>query len=181
MSAATHTLFLHVASAMTVFGSLGLELAALVAMPRASTLDEAKRWFGVGRGVALVSGPALLVTLVTGAALVSIESWSWSTPWIDVGLGSIVLLAAIGGALTGPKRAAMRRLLAAEGAGVTDTLRTASRHPLLWTSLLARTGVTLGVVWQMTTRPARAPGLVAAGVFLAVGILASLPAWRARR
>jgi hypothetical protein len=120
---------------------------------------------------------ALLVLLASGAYLVH-RDWAWSYGWIEAGLVGVVLLLANGAGVVGRRNRALRRELAGAGDGpLTDGLLRLTRRDVGGIASWANTGLAIGVVFVMTTKPGLAGSLAALAV---AGALGALVAFRLR-
>ena len=95
--------------------------------------------------------------------------------WILVALGGMVVIAAVGAGIGGPRVAAMARALPAEGGPVPTMLRRRVDDPALAVSLRVRTALLLGIVFLMSVRPSWGGALAAMGMALLLGLAASRP------
>src|SRR5262245_44959219 len=102
----TLALFLHVVGALTLGAAEALLLVGLAQARRASTVAELRVWSGLAESTDRVIPLAALLLLVSGIYMV-VAAWGWATPWIDVSLGAFVALALLGGAVLGPRLAAV--------------------------------------------------------------------------
>jgi hypothetical protein len=177
---ATMTLYfaarlLHVFGAFGLFVALGVEWAGLFHLSRSRSADDVRRSLealGLGRKI----GPAALVSTLAAGMYMATVAEAWALGWTRVAMGSIVLVALVGGLVTGRRTAALDRL-ASSGEHSPFALRARIDDPWLWSSLLARAGILAGVVVLMATKPGIAGSLVTITVALAAGLVASLPKW----
>jgi len=96
-------------------------------------------------------------------------------------LVALVLIGALGGAITG-RRLRRIRAIQLEGAGpVPIGLRTLVHDPLLIASLRIRLALALGIVYLMAGKPLLAPSLVVLAVAIIAGVVVSAPAFRRPR
>jgi hypothetical protein len=165
-------LFLHVVAAMGLFAALGIEWVLLVHLRRASSGEQARTWLTLFLRLRPLFGLSLAIILLAGLYM-TIDVWGWD-PWILVALGSMVMLGAIGGALTGTRMAAIGRAMGEGGGAVTASLRGRLRHPALLASLQLRTALVLGIVFLMTNKPGLVGTLVTIGVAVALGLAPTL-------
>ena len=169
--------FIHVVSAMGVFGTLAIEGALLLRLRRAAdTADrlDALSGFRVLRVLAPLSlGP----TVMSGMYLVR-TVWGWHAAWINVAFASLVL-AVVGGVTTTALRVA--HLRSAEGGGLGQSTGQAgyARDPILSVSFVMRMAIVVGIVFLMTVKPGLEESLAGIGAATAVGVLASLTVSRA--
>lgn len=167
-------LFLHVTSAMGVVAGLGIEGFGIGQLRAARTADDVRRALTGSRLVQRVAGLSLLAAIVTGIYLATVY-WSWRGAWMGMAFLTIVLMALVGGFMTGRPTL---RVLRATG----DTLAPAAIAALqgrLTMSYAIRLGLFLGIVFLMTTKPAAGPTALLVVVIAGVGgALAGLPARR---
>src|SRR5881628_1236049 len=173
MSLYALAVFLHIVGALGLFAALGLEWAGLLNLRRAGSAGQAQEWARLLASVRKVAGPAVLTILVTGIYMMATR-WG-GQGWIGVGLGGLVLIAALGGALTGRRSAAIARSAAGEAAAISVSLRQQLHDPVLLLSVWLRTALGLGVVFVMSLKPDAAGALTAMGVALVLGLAAGFP------
>src|SRR6266511_3753344 len=156
MSLYAIVVFLHIVGALGLFAALALEWASILSLRRATIADHAREWARLLASLRLVGAPALLTILVTGIYMMATR-WG-GQGWIGVGFGGLVLVAVLGGILTG------------------------RRDPILMVSLYLRTALALGIVFVMSVKPDTAGALTAMGVALVLGLATGFPTWsRGRR
>jgi hypothetical protein len=168
----TTSLFLHIVGALGLCAALALEWAGLLQVRRATgnaQVRESSRLLAAPRSV---GGPAALVILLTGIHL-SATRWG-PRGWIIVGLGGMVLIAALGAALGGRRVGAIIRGIPAEGGPIPTALDRQLHDPVLALSLYVRTALFLGIVFLMATKPSAAGSLAAMGAAAAAGAAAAL-------
>jgi hypothetical protein len=173
MQTYTLAIVLHVVAVIGVFSAFGVELASLVVLRGALTDDERRRAVGAAH-VNRVLGPASLVVLLLTGVYASLQGWGFRPAWIVGSLAALMLVMAIGAAITGVRMIAIERLLEASDSG--DVSRRA-RDPLLPISLLWRAGLVTGAVILMVAQPAM---IGTVSVFASVLIVAMLGSvmWR---
>ncbi len=179
MTAYTIVLFLHIVGALGLFISLGLEWASLAYVRRASTSEVAREWLGLRSWVMRLGPASLALLLLTGLYMMA-TSWG-AVAWIIVALGALVLIAIIGGVLTGTRQGPIERAAAAERGAVSPALQQRLNDPLLWVSIETRTAIALGIVFLMTIKPGWIGSLLTIVVAVAVGLALSLPMRRGMR
>jgi hypothetical protein len=171
--------FIHVVSAMGVFGTLAIEGALLLRLRRvADTADllDALNGFRLLRVLAPLS---LGLTVMSGMYLVR-TVWGWRAAWIDVAFASLAL-AVVAGVTTTAVRVA--HLRSAEGGGFGQSTGQAgyAPDPILSVSFVMRTAIFTGIVFLMTVKPGLEESLTAIGATTAVGVVASLAVSRAAK
>jgi hypothetical protein len=110
----------------------------------------------------------------TGAYLVD-RSWTWSSGWVVAGLVGVGVLFVVGAVVVGGRSRGLERALTdARDGAVPDAVASIAReHPggvASWTN----TGVALGIVFVMTTKPALAGSLAALAVAAGLGAAIAL-------
>src|SRR5262245_14626729 len=120
--------FIHVASAMTMFAALAIEFFTLLQLRRVT--EPA----GV-RGAL----PGLRLTLATGTVLAA-TVWGWRAAWMQVGFAGLILIAIVGLTMNAP---VVPRMLKTETAEPRAVRR-------VWISFMLRTFLFLGILFVMT-------------------------------
>lgn len=179
MSLYTIALFLHVMGALGIFAALGIEWAAAGSLQQATDVAQARPWIRVLRSLRRVAGPSAVTLLVTGSYMVATTS-SGRQPWIGLGLLGLVLLALLGGGVTGRRMARIARDVDAASTK-SDSLRLLVQDPVLVASLRLRTAVATGIVFLMTIKPGAGLALATMGAAVAFGLAWSAPALGRRR
>jgi hypothetical protein len=170
-------LFFHFVGLAMLFIGYGLEWIVSAFLQGASTTDQVRAWLRVYRMSLPVSGPGLLVLILSGGYLAQF-SGAMKTGWLSTSLLAIVLALGIGFVLILPRVRAIRGALP-EGSAVLPANATAIlRAPGLSTLIRVRAMLALGIVYLMTVKPATlATSLLALGVAIVLGLLASAPAF----
>jgi hypothetical protein len=176
-------IFLHVMGAITVFLGYGSLLLAVTAARRATRSEQvqaitstllATRKIGLERisviDVIVIAG--VLMIAVTGADM-ALSLQIIRAPWIDVAIGSFILLAPLGPLVINPRlhQIADAADLAPSGP-ISSGLRMRVRDPLLTVALGGSFGLLIGLVFLMTTKPTLSIALTAIAV--AVGAAVTL-------
>jgi len=181
MSLYTLALFLHISGAIGVFVSLGIWLLGLAALRRAQRVEQVRAlaW------LIIVASPLMVLSvLLLGLAgfEMALSTWGLSTPWIAVSLVSTVLVGPIGAFVLDPR---MRTIMAmardASSGWLPAALDNQTHDPILGTSTHILVAILLGIVFLMTTKPSLAMSLVMMAAATALGLIASIPIWRAAR
>jgi hypothetical protein len=172
-------LFLHVVAALGVFAGLALEWRSLFQLRRAARAEQASEWFKVYASLSHLYPLAWGLILIPGLYMTALV-WHW-VAWIVVALVAVFLLAGLGAAFSGRRMAAIGSEIAAEKDGLSPTLRSQLRDPILWASIQVRTAIALGIIFLMTVKPGSTGALLAIGAAVVIGLAASLPAWGGER
>jgi hypothetical protein len=167
-------LFLHLCALLGAIGTSALVHFAEFQLRTAASVAAVGTWASLIEKGAKVFPVALLVLLGSGAYLVG-GGWTWGSGWVDAGLVGVGVLFVVGAGVVGGRSRALRRELAntADGAVTAPLARIAREHVggvASWTN----TGVALGIVFVMTTKPALAGSLVALAVAAGPGALVAL-------
>ena len=163
--------FIHVVSAMGVFGTLAIEGAVLLRLRRAA--DRAGRLDVLSgfRLLRILAPLSLAPTMMSGMYLVR-TVWGWHAAWINVAFASLVPAVVVGVTTTALRVAHLRKAHAdGESRGLQADCR---RDPILSVSFVMRTAIFTGIVFLMTVKPGFEESLVGMGAATAVGIFASL-------
>lgn len=167
-------LFLHVLAAFGLFAALGIEWAAVAPLRRAAEAEQARPWLKLLRSLSRVAGPSAVTLLVTGVYM-GMTAWGRQA-WIGLSLLGLVLIAALGAAMTGRRLAAVGRE-SARGSLRGEPLRLRLQDPILVLSLRLRTAVATGIVFLMTTKPPREIALAAILAAVVLGLAWAVPAF----
>ncbi len=171
-------LFLHVLGALGMFAALGIEWAVAEPLRRATDLAQARPWIGALRSTRRLAGPSAVMILVSGVYMGM--AGSGHQPWIGIGFLGLVLLAILGGGITGRRIAAIIRDLSGSSPKSTSAL-VRFQDPLLVFSLRLRTAIATGVVFLMTIKPTAGLAVAVMVIAVALGVAWSAPVLTRRR
>ncbi|HAC44490.1 MAG TPA: hypothetical protein DCF65_00335 [Chloroflexi bacterium] len=177
-------IFLHVTGAIAVFVGYASLLLAVTAARRATRSEQvqaitstllATRKIGLERisviDVIVIAG--VLMIAVTGADM-ALSLQLIRAPWIDVAIGSFILLAPIGPLLINPRLHQISDAADLEPSGpISSRLRMRVRDPLLTVALGGSFGILIGLVFLMTTKPTLSTSLTAIAVAVGAGVTLS--------
>jgi len=168
-------LFFHFVGLVMMFVGYGIEWIVSAFLRGATTTDQVRAWLRVYRTSLPVSGPGLLVLILSGAYLAQV-SGAMKNGWMSVSMLTIVLALGIGFVFILPRVKAIRAALP-EGSPALPVNTTALlRAPGLPTLIRVRALLALGIVYLMTAKPdTLASSLLALGVAIVFGLLASAP------
>lgn len=144
----TSLLFIHVAAAMAIFASLGIEAVALAQLHRAMDephIHDSLATFGSSQRV---GGPGVLALVLSGFILATMY-WHWRGAWMGLGFVGIVAVMAVGRTMT---RRALKRVPQSNDGGRSRALPV-DLVPTLRRSFAIRVALLFGVVFLMTTKP----------------------------
>jgi hypothetical protein len=172
-----YVLYVHLLALFVGVGAASVLLACLLQLRAARTLEQAVPWGMMAGKMGKFFPVAILGLFGTGAYMTSETTfpWTWSTPWIEVGIAALVVLTVQGAGIaerTGHKLAAA---LQANGPGpLGPEARRMALHPGLWVVEFTNIGIVFGVVWNMTEKPGLGESIAAVLVGYAVGAVLAL-------
>jgi hypothetical protein len=178
--------FIHVLGAIAVFVGYGSLLLAVIAMWRAARSEQVQAITSTllaTRRVGFERVSAIDLIVIAGVLMIALTGLDMALtfqltrmPWIDVAIGSFLVLAPLGPLVIGPRlhRIADTADLEANGP-ISKALRARTRDPLLAIAMGGSLGILVGLVFLMTTKPGLTISLGAIGV--AVGACVTLT-WR---
>ena len=165
------SLFLHIVGALGIFASLAMEQAGLVNLRRTSTNTQAREWLSLLRALQRIQGPSALVLLATGVYMMTTR-WSHQA-WAGLGLAGMVLMAIIGATVTGRRMKAIGRNVPAGDGPISSALRERLEDPALRMSASVRVALALGIVFNMSVKPATGGAVTALVMAAALGVVAA--------
>ena len=172
-----YVLYVHLMSLFVGIGAGSVLLVCLLQLRAARTVEQAAPWGMMAGKVGKLFPVAILGLFGTGAYLTSETTfpWSWSTRWIDVGIGALVVLIAQGAGIAERTGHKLGAALQANGPGpLGPEARRMALHPGLWVVEFSNLGIVFGVVWNMTVKPGFGESLAAVLVGYAVGAVTAL-------
>lgn len=182
MNLYTLALFAHILGALGLFIGIGLQWISVLRARQVQTVAQVREWTSLTSVTESLVPVASLLILLAGVYM-TVTSWGWETPWIDVSLAALVLLGALGGAVINRRiKAIQQAARATEPATgpVPAELERRVSDPVLWTSVQVNGFTALGVVFLMTIKPDLAGSLISIAVALILGI-GSARLWRRPR
>src|SRR5262249_30241683 len=148
----TLLVFVHVTSAITLSAGNLISLFGLLALRRAQRVEQVRAILGLLAQSEPVSAIALVLTPVAGL-IMTVTSWGWHNGWINVALGSFVLLLPVG-VITGTRRGAIARQVREMPDGpLPELVEQRIRDPLLGTAVYMIVALLVGIIFLMTTKP----------------------------
>jgi hypothetical protein len=143
-------LFVHVAAAAVLVGSMLVEVLAGAQLRRADDLRAVRTWTRFIRPMTAVSGASWLLLLSSGGHLAGVR-WTFSEGWITVSAVGLLVAAAAGPLLHGRRLKAVGADAVGDGP-VPAALRERLHDPVLWASVHGLIGVAVGFIYAMTTK-----------------------------
>jgi hypothetical protein len=168
-------LFFHFVGLAMLFVGYGLEWIVSAFLRGATTTDQVRAWLRVYRTSLPVSGPGLLVLILSGGYLAQVTG-AMKNGWMSASLLAIFVALIIGFMFILPRVKAIRAALPEGSAALPANATALLRAPGLPTLIRVRAALAIGIVFLMTVKPDTfASSLFALGAALALGLLASAP------
>lgn len=164
-----YVLYVHLLALFVGIGAGSVLLACLFQLRAARTVEAAVPWGMLSGKVAKLFPVAILGLFGTGAYMTS-DFWTWSTPWIDLGIAGLVVLTVQGGGIAEHTAKRLQAAMMANGPGpLGPEARRMTLHPGLWVVELSNLCLVFGVVWNMTEKPGWGGSIAAVVVAYAIG------------
>lgn len=176
MKVYANIVFLHLAGMAGLFIGYGLEWTATARLRASTTANAARNWLGMYRLSLPLSGPALLVLILTGGYMAGVTGAS-KEGWIVVSFAGILVALVIGFALVMPRMKGIKAALPDGDAALSADALTRVQDPVIVTLIRVRLFLALGIVYLMTVKPALFTSIAALCTAMVVGILFSAGAW----
>jgi len=172
MSGYSIALVLHLVGVLTLFGGIAIEQTALRRLRTARSHGQVREWLTLLRGLRRIDAPAGLTILASGGYLATHGAGHHA--WVAAGIVGMVLMAVLGAVIGRPRFLAIVSTLPAADGPVASPLRQRLEDPVLRASAAARAALALGIVFDMTVKPAAAGAVAALVVGLVIGVTTSL-------
>lgn len=161
-------LFAHVVGAVLLFGGVALFQATGARLRGAGSAAEVRQWLGFARSAALLY-PVASPTLLLSGLVLTASAWTFTTPWVALGIATLVALAAGGQG----QRRRFQQIGRAAAEADPDALPAPLAELLVarrtWVPAFTSNGLAVGVLWLMTTKPGWLGSLVALAVCAGAG------------
>jgi Predicted integral membrane protein (DUF2269) len=173
-------LFVHFLGMVGLFVGYGLEWAASSLLRRSTTSDQVRSWLRVYKLSLPISGPGLLLLIVSGGYLVS-TTGKMKQGWISAALLGIVFALGIGFVFILPKIKALRAALPQGDATLSESALGRVQDPMIVTLIRVRVILALGIVYLMTAKPeALSTSLFILLGAIVLGMLCAAASWASR-
>ena len=180
MTTYTIGLYCHFLGVVGLFVGYGLEWTGSSLLRRAASTEQARAALGLYRLSMPISGPGLLLLILSGGYLASITG-GMRQAWISASLLAIVVALGIGFVLILPRVRTIRAALPEGNMALPETALARVKDPLVATLIRVRFVLALGIVYLMTAKP----GSLGTSLFILlgailIGLLCAAAAWTSR-
>ena len=173
-------LFIHFLGMVALFVGYGLEWTASSLLRRSTASDQVRSWLRIYRLSLPISGPGLLILILSGGYLASVTG-SMKQGWIEGALIGIAFALGIGFVFILPRMKALRAALPVNDAPLSDKGRALVQDPVILTLIRVRALLALGIVYLMTAKPeSLATSLFVLLGSVVVGMLCAATSWSGR-
>jgi predicted integral membrane protein DUF2269 len=173
-------LFTHFVGLVGLFVGYGLEWAASALLRSSKTSDQARNWLRVYKLSLPISGPALLILILSGGYMASITK-AIKQGWISASLLAIAVALGIGFVFVLPRVKRIRAALPEGTVTLPESFLARVQDPMIVTLIRVRFMLTLSIVYLMTAKPltlATSLFILLGGIV--VGLVCSAAAWTMR-
>ena len=170
MSARNVALFIHLLGVVTIFIAIGIVQRVGAQIRSATTIEELRIWMRFVRTTSTMFPVGFVLLLLSGLYLADL-GFSFDTPWVVVGIVSLLTMLGIG-------RGVMGRGLQAIGKGavtassITPELAAGIARPATWIAAGAVSGLAMAMLWLMVNKPGWGQSVVVALGLFVVGAVA---------
>jgi len=171
-------LFFHIASVVGLFAALAIEGVAVRNLRRVTSFEQAREWTRLWPLLLPLGLPAVLIVFASGIYLATTLG-AWELSWVRPTVPALLLIA-IAGAITGPRRNKLQAALANGSGNLPGSMRDQLRQPVFVGSWRVRAALMSAFVFVMAAKPESPVAEIVMGAAIVIGIAWSLPEWRTR-
>lgn len=179
MTRFTIAVFLHLVGMVGLFIGYGLEWVASSLLRRSTNAEEVRAWLRIYRLSLPISGPGLLLLILSGGYFASITGWM-KQGWIFASLLAIVFALGIGFVFILPRVRMLRAVLPEGNTPLSEAARACVQGPMIITLIRVRFLLALGILYLMIAKPDLATSLFILLGAIVVGLISAATAWTAR-
>jgi hypothetical protein len=173
-------LYTHFLGLVGLFVGYGLEWAASSLLRRSRTADQARSWLRIYKLSLPISGPGLLILIISGGYMASITG-SMKQGWISASLLAIVFALGIGFVFILPRVKRIRAALPDGNATLPETILARVQDPMIVTLIRVRFLLALGIIYLMTAKiEALSTSLFILLGAIVIGLLCAAASWTSR-
>ncbi|MFY9754123.1 MAG: hypothetical protein WBS18_07590 [Candidatus Acidiferrales bacterium] len=173
MSAYNIVLFIHLLGALALFAAFTIEGLSIRGLRAAKSLEDLRTWLAAARKSGPLALFAVLAILLGGGYLAG-RLHAWGQGWIQVSLGLVVLIGAIGAPLTAPRLRAIRSLVLAPASDSFATASSRAHASFFLVSFDLRVAFAVAAVFLMSTKIELLPSLVVVAVAIVLAVIAAM-------
>ncbi|MGB7435355.1 MAG: DUF2269 family protein [Candidatus Acidiferrum sp.] len=173
-------LFIHFVGLVGLFVGYGLEWAASSLLRRSTVADQARAWLRVYKLSLPISGPGLLILIISGGYMASVTG-SMKQGWISASLLAIVLALGLGFVFLLPRMRRLRAALPEANVDLPQVILARIQDPMIATLIRVRFLLAIGIVYLMTAKPEMlSTALFILLGFIVIGLLCAVSTWTPR-
>jgi hypothetical protein len=169
-------LFVHLLSMIGLFVGYGLEWTGTAFLLGSKTGEEARGSLRIYRSSLPLSGPSLVVLILSGGYMAGVTGAS-KEGWLIASVLGIVVALGMGFGLVMPRMRALRNTLPEGNAALVGPALAKVQDGFVTTLIRTRFFLALGIVFVMTIKPMLVSSLAVLFGGMVVGILASATTW----
>jgi len=174
-------LFAHIVGVLGLFIAIGLTWISMLWLQRAQTMEQVRERISLATLQERLL-PAASVLILLAGIYMTVNTWGWKTPWIDVSLAALVVIGTLGGAVINRRLKAIRiasSTAEAPAGSIPAELKRQITDAVLWTAVQTNGFTGLGAVLLMTTKPDLVGSLITLVASLVLGVV-SAQLWHPR-
>jgi len=174
-------LFAHIVGVLGLFIAIGLTWISMLWLQRAQTMEQVCERISLATLQERLL-PAASVLILLAGIYMTVNTWGWKTPWIDVSLAALVVIGTLGGAVINRRLKAIRiasSTAEAPAGSIPAELKRQITDAVLWTAVQTNGFTGLGAVLLMTTKPDLVGSLITLVASLVLGVV-SAQLWHPR-
>lgn len=174
-------IFIHLVGLALLAGGMGTEIAIMMMLRRAKSVQELRVWAGLGKIIDdfKLMPAAVLVLVLSGGYLVDKVGEEWSEGWISFSLLAVIVATAAGIAIIAPRFNAIGSAAGAASDGpVPAAIAGEVNDPLLIAAVHGNAGLLVAIIWNMSIRPGSLGSILSVVLLAAVGVAAAYPAYQ---
>jgi hypothetical protein len=157
-----YVLYIHLLSLLVGIGAAVVLSLCLFQLRAARELTDALPWGRVAGKTGRFFPIAILGLFGSGAYMTN-DIWTWSTGWIQVGIGALVVLGLQGPLIAERSGKKLEHALKENGPGpLGEQARRMTLQPGLWAVEFSAIGLVLAIVWNMTVKASTGQATAAA-------------------
>jgi hypothetical protein len=173
-------LFVHIASAFFLFAGLTLQWMAFSVLRRGAGAAHTCQWVRLAAFSARLYGPSIGLVILSGGYLGSALK-AWNQAWLPGSFLALLVIGAIGVAISEPRVRALQKRMAANGAEPPGEVMERLQDPVLLASVRVRMALILGVLFLMVSKVNLVPTIVVLLLSLIAGLVIAAFSWRPAR